>query len=173
MSATTTTTDDVVSSIVDDLSTGAALPWHDAVLKFGRAVHTLRTAASNTGSIITSEQRQALDTAIRCAQPVIAGEPASADLRIMVCALHVVVGEWANPSRSVVTATTPNVLEAFILARMLDNNLDSALLRCVLERKRAEMAPEQWRWLGDMVQELYPLPMPAAEAVPFIERVVH
>lgn len=164
--------DAIVSSIIDDLNAGASLPQEQGSYHFNCAVHTLRASACKTDNVITEEQRKALDAAIRAAQPMIVGDPISADLRIMVCALHIVTAEWANPNRSA-EAVRPNVMEAFILTRMLDNHLDNANLRNVLGRQRALMAPEQWRWLGDMVEELYPLPTPMAEPIPFVERVVH
>jgi hypothetical protein len=166
-------TDATVSAIVEDLVAGASLPWPGACFKFSRAIHHLRLSAFDTGSVITENQRVTLEAAVRTAQPAIVGDPASPDLRIMVCALHVVIGEWANPRRTSDSGALPNVFEAFVLMRMLDNYLDSANLQNVLLRKRAEMAPEQWRWLGAMAEELYPLPVLKAEPLPFTDRTLN
>lgn len=165
-------TDATVASIIEDLTISAALTFDETSFRLSRAIQSLRLTASNPVSVITPEQRDALDAAIRAAQPVIVGDPISPDLRIMVCALHVVTAEWAKPSRT--TPPAANALEAFLLARMLNNNIDNALIKNVIEHKRGEMDRAQWRWLGDLVNDLYPLPtMAPPDPPPFDGRTLN
>lgn len=153
----TNATDATVASIIEDLTISATLTFDEASFRLSRAIQSLRLAASNPVSVISPEQRDALDAAIRAVQPLIVGEPANLGLRIMVCALHVVTAEWAKPNR-VAPPASANALEALLLARMLSNTVDNALIQNVIEQKRGEMDRAQWRWLGDLVNELYPLP---------------
>ena len=147
----------VVAAIVADLVDGATLPWEKAAFLFHRAIGALRSAAGNSKSVISSEQRARLDAAITTAQPHIAIGAQALDLRMMVGSLHAVTAEWANPSRAPAKTASPTVLEAFMLAKILDNWLDSATLLNLISQQRSVMGDDERHSLRDTVDRLYPL----------------